>query len=66
MAYMCQENFFANTDDSQIIMSLMKFVMQPTLHLHRLCRFKKYILILYNILNTLVIAFVKLNENYYL
>jgi hypothetical protein len=32
--------------DSRVIMSLTKFVMQPTLHLHRLCGFKKkYILI---------------------
>jgi hypothetical protein len=27
--------------DSRVIMSLTKFVMQPTLHLHRLCGFKK-------------------------
>jgi hypothetical protein len=34
-------------------MSLTKFVMQPTLHMHLLCGFKKYIhiLILYNLVN---------------
>jgi hypothetical protein len=30
-----------NLYDSRVIMSLTKFVMQPTLHLHRLCGFKK-------------------------
>jgi hypothetical protein len=29
--------------DSRVIMSLTKFVMHATLHLHRLCGFKKYI-----------------------
>jgi hypothetical protein len=28
--------------DSRVLMSLTKFAMQPTLHLHQLCRFKKY------------------------
>jgi hypothetical protein len=47
-------------------MNLTKFVMQPTLHLHRLWGFKKYILILYNTVNMPDITFVKFNENHYM
>jgi hypothetical protein len=53
---------------SRVLMSLTKFAMQPTLHLHQLCIFKKYmyyILILFNIVNMFDITFVKFNQNHY-
>jgi hypothetical protein len=37
--------------DSRVIMSLTKFLMQPILHLHRLCGFTKYIFIFTYIVN---------------
>jgi hypothetical protein len=45
----------------------MKYVMQPTLHLHLLCGFKKdiLILILYNLVNMPDVTFVKFNQNHY-
>jgi hypothetical protein len=62
--FFCRSNSFHIQGDSRVIMSLTKFVMQPTLHFYGLCEFKKYIF-LYNVVIMSGISFGKFNKNHY-
>jgi hypothetical protein len=53
--------------DLGVIMNLTKFVMQPSLHLHPFCGFKKiyFNFIKHSVVNIPDLTFVKFNQNHY-